>query len=105
MDKSHAWNLTCTKSIEKRLEATTVDTESHWSDYLIRIWTKGQNLVEKSKFLELSQNEQERSPRRYEPNALRMGSNGHWMSEISRFVRFAKQAKKDVDCTFRTVRT
>jgi hypothetical protein len=32
-------------------------------------------------------------PRRHEPNATRTGSNGHRMSEISRSVQFAKQAK------------
>jgi hypothetical protein len=42
----------------------------------------------------LIQNEQERRPCRHKPNALRTGSNRRQMSEISRSVRFSKQAKK-----------
>jgi hypothetical protein len=42
---------------------------------VIKIWTRGQNLAQKSKFSELPQNKQVRSPRRHEPNATRLGSN------------------------------
>jgi hypothetical protein len=63
---------------------------------VIRIWTRGQNLAQKSKFLELPQNERVCSPHRHEPNTTRLGSNGHRMSEISRSVRIVKQAKKIV---------
>jgi hypothetical protein len=70
---------------------------------MIRIWTRGQNFAQKSKFSELPQNEQVHSPRRHEPNATHLGSNGRRMSEISRSVRIVKQAKKkNVDCTVRT---
>jgi hypothetical protein len=69
---------------------------------VIRIWTRGQNLAQKSKCSESLQNKQVHRPHRHEPNALRTGSNRHRMSEISRSVRFAKQAKKIVDCTVRT---
>jgi hypothetical protein len=61
---------------------------------MIKIWTRGQNLAQKSKFLELPQNERVCSPRRHEPNATHLGSNGHRMREISRSVRIAKQVKK-----------
>jgi hypothetical protein len=63
---------------------------------MIKIWTRGQNLAQKSKFSELPQNEWVRSPRRHEPNATRLGSNGRRMREISRSVRIAKQVKKNV---------
>jgi hypothetical protein len=67
---------------------------------VIRIWTRGQNLAQKSKFSELPQNKWVCSPHRHEPNATRLGSNGRRMSEISRSVRIVKQAKKMcVDCT------
>jgi hypothetical protein len=70
---------------------------------VIKIWTRGQNLAQKSKFSELPQNEHERSPRRHEPNATHLGSNGHREREISRSVRIVKQVKKIVtDCTVRT---
>jgi hypothetical protein len=69
---------------------------------VIKIWTRGQNLAQKSKFSELPQNERVRSPRRHEPNATHLGSNGRRMREISRSVRIAKQVKKIVtDCTVR----
>jgi hypothetical protein len=61
---------------------------------VIKIWTRGQILAQKSKFLELPQNERERSPRRHEPNATRLGSNGRREREISRSVRIVKQVKK-----------
>jgi hypothetical protein len=61
---------------------------------VIKIWTRGQNLAQKSKFSELPQNERVCSPRRHEPNATRLGSNGRRMREISRSVRIVKQAKK-----------
>jgi hypothetical protein len=73
---------------------------------VIKIWTGGQNLAQKSKFLELPQNERVRSPHRHEPNATRLGSNRHRMREISRSVRIAKQGKKmSVDYAVFTVRT
>jgi hypothetical protein len=76
--------------------------EFHEKDLLIRIWTRGKFFSQKSKFSELPQNEQVRSPHRHEPNATHLGSNGHRMSEISRSVRNIKQEKKCVDCTVRT---
>jgi fructose-1,6-bisphosphatase len=48
----------------------------------------------KIKCSELLQNKQVRIPHHQKPNSLRMGSNEHWMSEISRSVQFAKQGKK-----------
>jgi hypothetical protein len=66
---------------------------------VIKIWTRGQNLAQKSKFSEFPQNERERSPRRHEPNATHLGSNGRRVSEISRSVRIVKQVKKCDDCT------
>jgi hypothetical protein len=62
--------------------------------------THDKNLDQEAKFnpkikcSESLQNEQVRSPRHHEPNSLRMGSNEHWMREISRSVRFSKQGKK-----------
>jgi hypothetical protein len=44
---------------------------------LIRIWTRGQILPQKSKFSELPQNKWVCSPRHHEPNAIRFVSNGH----------------------------
>ena len=61
---------------------------------LIKIWTRGQNLAQKSKFSELPQNEWVRIPHRHEPNATRLGSNGRQLREISRSVQNDKQAKK-----------
>jgi hypothetical protein len=73
---------------------------------VIKIWTRGQILAQKSTFSELPQNERERSPRRCEPNATRFVSNGRREREISRSVRIVKQVKKrDADCAVRTVRT
>jgi hypothetical protein len=73
---------------------------------VIRIWTRGQNLAQKSKFSKLPQNEQVRSPHCHEPNATRLGSNEHRMSEISRSVQIVKHAKnKCADCTIRTIHT
>jgi hypothetical protein len=73
---------------------------------LIKIWTRGQILAQKSTFSELPQNECERRPRRHEPNATRFVSNGRREREISRSVQIVKQGKKmDVDCAVRTVRT
>jgi hypothetical protein len=70
---------------------------------LIKIWTRGQNLAQKSKFSELPQNEQERSPHHHEPNATQFGSNRRHMREISRSVRITKQVKKmSADCAVRT---
>jgi hypothetical protein len=44
-----------------------------------------------------------RRPRRHEPNATHLGSNGCRMREISRSVQIVKQAKKMcVDCIVRT---
>jgi hypothetical protein len=63
---------------------------------VIKIWTRGQNLAQKSKFSELPQNERVRSPHRHEPNATHLGSNRRRMREISRSVRIVKQAKKNV---------
>jgi hypothetical protein len=43
---------------------------------VIKIWTRGQILAQKSTFSELPQIGRERSPRRHEPNAIRFVSNG-----------------------------
>jgi hypothetical protein len=73
---------------------------------VIKIWTRGQILAQKSTFSELPQNERERSPRHHEPNATRFVSNGRREREISRSVRIVKQVKKmDADCAVCTVRT
>jgi hypothetical protein len=74
---------------------------------MIKIWTRGQILAQKSTFSELPQNERERSPHHHEPNATRFVSNGRREREISRSVRIVKQVKKkrDADCAVRTVRT
>jgi hypothetical protein len=57
-------------------------------------------LLKNSKCLESLQIERERRPRRYEPNATRLGSNERREREISRSVQIYKQAKKRVaDCT------
>jgi hypothetical protein len=61
---------------------------------MIKIWTRGQILAQKSKFSELPQNKRERSPRHHEPNATRLGSNRRREREISRSVRIVKQVKK-----------
>jgi hypothetical protein len=61
---------------------------------VIKIWTRGQILAQKSKFSELPQNERERSPHHHEPNTTRLVSNGHQEREISRSVRIVKQVKK-----------
>jgi hypothetical protein len=37
---------------------------------MIKIWTRGQILAQKSTFSELPQNERERSPRHHEPNTI-----------------------------------
>jgi hypothetical protein len=71
---------------------------------VIRIWTRGQNLAQKSKFSELPQNERVHNPHRHEPNATRSGSNKCHMSEISCSIRIVKQAKKRADCTVCIVR-
>jgi hypothetical protein len=60
---------------------------------LIKIWTRGQILAQKSTFSELPQNEREHSPYRHEPNATHFVSNGRREREISRFVRQVKQVK------------
>jgi hypothetical protein len=73
---------------------------------VIKIWTRGQILAQKSTFSELPQNERERSPRHHEPNAICFVSNGRREREISRSVRKVKQGKKmSADCAVRTVRT
>jgi hypothetical protein len=61
---------------------------------MIKIWTRGQNLAQKSTFSELPQNEQERIPHHHEPNATCLGSNRDREREISRSVRIVKQVKK-----------
>jgi hypothetical protein len=61
---------------------------------LIKIWTRGQILAQKSTFSELPQNERECSPHRHKPNAICFVSNGHREKEIFRSVRIAKQEKK-----------
>jgi hypothetical protein len=60
---------------------------------VIRIWTRGQNLAQKSKCSESPKNKWMHRPCRHEPNALQIGSNGHWMREISRSIQFSKQSK------------
>jgi hypothetical protein len=73
---------------------------------VIKIWTRGQNLAQKSKFSELPQNERVCSPHCHEPNTTHLGSNGHRMREISRYVRIAKHVKKmSADCVVHIVRT
>jgi hypothetical protein len=72
---------------------------------VIKIWTRGQNLAQKSKFAELPQNKWVRSPRRHEPNTIHLGSNGCRMREISCSVQIFKQAKKIAYCTIRTICT
>ena len=69
---------------------------------VIRIWTRGQNLAQKSKCSESLQNGQVCRSHPHEPNTLKTGSNGHWMSEISHFFQFAKQTKTKTDYTIRT---
>jgi hypothetical protein len=60
-------------------------------------------LLKNSKCSESLQIEQEHRPRRYEPNATRLGSNGRREREISCSVQNDKQAKKrGADCTVRT---
>jgi hypothetical protein len=61
---------------------------------VIKIWTRGQILAQKSTFSELPQNEHERSPRHHEPNATRFISNRRRERKISRSVQIAKQVKK-----------
>jgi hypothetical protein len=61
---------------------------------MIRIWTRGQILPQKSKFSELPKNKWVCSPRRHEPNAIRFVSNGRRERKLSRSVRQAKQVKK-----------
>jgi hypothetical protein len=69
---------------------------------LIKIWTRGQNLAQKSMFSKLPQNEQERSPHHQKPNTTQFGSNRRHMREISRSVQITKQVKKmSVDCAVR----
>jgi hypothetical protein len=63
---------------------------------MIRIWTRGQNFAQKSKFSKLPQIERVCRPRRHKPNTTYLGSNRHRMSDISRSVRIVKQAKKIV---------
>ena len=63
---------------------------------VIKIWTMGQILAQKSMFSEFPQNELERIPHRHEPNTIRLGSNGCRMREISRYVQIVKQAKNNV---------
>jgi hypothetical protein len=43
---------------------------------MIKIWTRGQILAQKSTFSELPQIGREHRPRRHEPNAIRFISNG-----------------------------
>jgi hypothetical protein len=72
---------------------------------VIRIWTRGQILLQKSKFSELPQNKWVCIPRRHEPNAIRFVSNGRREQKLSRSVRIAKQEKKkrgDADWAGRT---
>jgi hypothetical protein len=57
------------------------DHQNCTTPLMIKIWTRGQNLAQKSKFSELPQNERVRSPHRHEPSATRLGSNGRWMRE------------------------
>ena len=71
---------------------------------VIKIWTRGQILAQKSTFLEFPQNKRECSPHHHEPNATHFISNKHREREISRYVRIVKQVrqKKSVDCAVRT---
>jgi hypothetical protein len=69
---------------------------------MIRIWTRGQILPQKSKFSELPKNKWVCSPRRHEPNAIRFVSNGRRERKLSRSVRIAKQVKKCADWAGRT---
>jgi hypothetical protein len=46
-----------------------------------------QILLKNSKCSESLQIKRERRPHRHEPNATRLGSNGHHMREISHFVQ------------------
>jgi hypothetical protein len=86
------------------LDRVSFLVQSFASQVVIKIWTRGQILVQKSNFSELPQNEQERIPHHHEPNATRFVSNRHREREIFRSVRIVKQAKKrDVDCAVHTV--
>ena len=59
-------------------------------------------MLKNSKCSESLQIGRERRPRRCEPNAAHLGSNGHQEREISRSVQNDKHAKKrDVDYTIR----
>jgi hypothetical protein len=63
-------------------------------------------LLKNSKCSESLQIGRERRPRRCEPNAAHLGSNGRQEREISRSFQNDKQTKKrDADCTVRTVGT
>jgi hypothetical protein len=70
------------------------DFEVIVKSWMIRIWTRGQILPQKSKFSELPKNKWVCSPRRHEPNAIRFVSNGRRERKLSRSVRRAKQVKK-----------
>ena len=72
---------------------------------LIKIWTRGQILAQKSTFSELPQIRRERSPHRHESNAIRFISNGRRERKIWRSVRKVKQGKKMLTVPVRTVRT
>jgi hypothetical protein len=60
---------------------------------VIKIETRGQNLAQKSTFLEFPQNEHEHRPCRHKPNATCFVSNRHWQQEILQSVHQVKQAK------------
>jgi hypothetical protein len=62
-----------------------------------------QILLKNSKCSKSLQIKRERRPRRYEPNATRLGSNECQEREISRSVQNDKQTnKRGADCTIRT---
>jgi hypothetical protein len=77
------------QGLDKQLLRQTLLQAQRDKPSMIKIWIRGQILAQKSTFLELPQNERERSPLHHEPNATRFVSGklmatcrrGHaWMS-------------------------
>jgi hypothetical protein len=73
---------------------------------VIKIWTRGQNLLKFQSARNATKMVPLRPSRLPDSGGIFTFSNGVRMEKISRSVRRAKQAKKiDADCTVRTVRT
>jgi hypothetical protein len=69
---------------------------------MIKIWTRGQILAQKSTFSKFPQNERELSPRHHEPNATRFVSNGRRERDIA-ICSNRQIGKKSVDCAVHIV--